>query len=256
MRIRRLLGLALSLSLAAGGLALALPNGAAGGNAGYDINKDLTNRGPVADDLAIVLAGAETISDHFDGYPASASAGHPIGWFDPPSETAVGGNTVVHWQDFGDLDDSRIDNGQTIHVGLSTADGTNTIADMYWTGPDGKRLPGSVVFDVHAGLTYQSTRATWSWANNFATAAPLSVSNVRYAVFAQPLALGDLVNSNPHLAAALQPLAADFTLAPDTVQSIPLPVAVAAGSAVVVVYQVDAPGSGATVIDFVQTIAK
>ncbi len=248
MHIRRSLCLTLSLLLAAVAAAVALPNGAGGG---IQVNKDLTNLGPVADDFAIVLTGAESITQTFDGHTAAPY----VGWFGAPTVSTVGGNTVIHWQGFNDYDDSRIDNGQTIHVGLSTGDGTHQIADMYWTGPDGRRLSGSVVYDIDANVTYKTNVVTWTWANNYAdTAANLAVSNVRFAVFGQPLALGDLTNQNAQLAGALRPLSQGFGVAPGGAQTLTLPAAVAPGSAVVVVYTVSAPGSGALVTDFLQTV--
>lgn len=239
-------------------LALALPmlasatiNGG-GGPPPLDVNKDLTNRGPAAYDLAIVLQGLETLTNSFNGH----TGGDKVGWFDAPSTTTVGGNTVIHWQNFADGTDNQINNNQTIHVGFSTADGTHTIVDMYWTDIHGNRIPGSVVYDVSTGQTYKSGQLNWQWANNFATAAQISVSNVRYAVFPQPFPLAQLNGENAELARALATLTPDFVLGPGEQRSIALPASVPQGSAVITVYETSAPGTGANLVNFVQTLAQ
>jgi hypothetical protein len=217
-----------------------------------DVNKDFTNLGPGAYDLAIVLQGAETLTNHWDGY----LSGDKVGWFTAPTTSTVGGNTVIHWQNFADGGNNVIDTNQTIHVGFSTADGTHKIVDIYWTDINGNRVPGSVVYDVATGQTYKSGRFDWTFANNFATAAPVSVTNIRYAVFSQPFPLGQLNSENTALASSLAPLSADLVLGPGEQRPVTVPVSVPAGSAVVIVYQTSAPGSGASLVNYVQTLAQ
>jgi hypothetical protein len=239
-----------TLTLALPVIASATING--GGPPPLDVNKDLTNHGPAAYDLAIVLQGSETLTNSYNGY----QSGDKVGWFDSPSTTTVGGNTVIHWQNFSDGTDNQINTNQTIHVGFSTADGTHTIVDMYWTDINGHRIPGSVVYDVSTGHTYQSGRFDWQWVNDFATAAQISVTNVRYAVFPQPFPLAQLNSENAELARALAPLTPGFVLGPGEQRSLTVPASVPAGSAVVTVYETSAPGTGATLVNYVQTLAQ
>src|SRR5580704_2621458 len=103
----------------------------------YDVNKDLRNLGPAAHDLAVVLSGPETIIAHYDGYPS--------GNFASFSNGLSGSNQLLRWQNFWDGNDNRIENGQVIHVGWTTADHSSSILDMYWTDVCGNRIPGSVV---------------------------------------------------------------------------------------------------------------
>lgn len=217
---------------------------------GIDVNVDLTNLGPAAYDVAFVLQGSQTLTNHYDGY----HSGDKVGWFNSPTTTTVSGNTVIHWQTFWDGHDNRIDTNQLIHVGFSSAG--QTILDIYWTGPDGQRLPGSKIHDVKVKLTTQGGQLFWTFANNFVEEAQISVSNIRYAVFPQPFQLGDLNSENIELASALNPLAADLVLGPGEQQSLPVPGFVPPGSAVVAVYETSAPGTNAIVVNYVQTLAQ
>jgi hypothetical protein len=253
MRVKSLASYVLALALPA--VAAATVNG--GAPPPVQVNKDLTNLGPAAYDVAIVLAGQETITDWFDGH----HSGPKVGWFDSRDVTQ-GANTIIHWQTFSDVDideadnNGQIDTNQTIHVGFSTADGDHKILDMYWTDPDGRRIPGSVVYDEDAHATYRGDRFTWTWANELAEAAPVSVGNIRYAVLSEPLPLAQLNSENAVLADALRPLDPGFVLAPGEQRAIELPVSVPAGSAVLTVYESSAPESGAVVVNYIQTLAK
>jgi hypothetical protein len=248
MRLKSLASLALAFVLPAA--ATAVQNGA-GGPGGVQVNKDLQNLGPAAYDVAIVLQGSETLTNSFNGY----HSGDIVGWFNAPTTTTVGGNTVIHWQTFRDDDNNQIDRNQTIHVGYST-NGSHTVVDMYWTDINGNRIPGSVVYDVKANATYRTNRFSWTLSNQFANAADIAISNVRFAVLSSPLPLGDLSRNNIELANALSAIDGGLTLAPGEARSIDLPVAVAPGSAVVLVYEVSAPESSAVVTNYVQAIAQ
>ena len=102
----------------------------------------------------------------------------------------------------------------------------------------------------------QSGRFDWTFANDFATAAAISVADIRYAVFPQPFPLGQLNSENAELANALAPLAEGFVLGSGEQRSLTVPVSVPAGSAVVIVYRTSAPGTGASLVIHVQTLAQ
>lgn len=246
MRLKSLAVLSVAFALPAG--AFAVQNG--GGNQGYDVNKDLKNLGPAAYDVAIVLKGSETITKSMNGYPP----GDPDrpGQFSSRTESIVGGNTVIHWEYMDDGTDDKIDTGQTIHVGFSTADGNREIVDMYWTNRNGGRIRGSIVRDVYGQVTYDSNHLTWVLGNSMVEQA--TVGNVRYAILSSPETLEGLGFGNAELAAALHPIDGTFVLAGGESTTIDIPGSVAPGSAVVLVYEVTGEGSGAVVTNYVQTV--
>lgn len=245
MRLKYLASLAVALAVPVAVIAAINQ----GGNLGYDINVDLENRGPAAHDLAIVLAGQETVTRTMNGH----HSGHSLaGWFSPPSNTNVNGNTVIHWQNFWDDDNNQIDKNQTIHVGFSTSDSSHTIRDMYWTNLQGNRIPGSVVYDVKAEIIYRSDRPYWHLEHEMAYPATISLSNLRFAVLSNRLELEQLGRDNAELLAALQPLSGDVELAPGEALELPIPAATPAGSSLVIVYSVGGEGSGALLTNYVQ----
>lgn len=249
MRLKSLAVLAVAFALPAATFAAQVGAGG-GGVPGYDVNKDLKNLGPAAYDVAIVLKGSETITNSMNGYPP----GDPDrpGQFSSRTESIVGGNTVIHWEHMDDGTDNKIDNGQTIHVGFSTADGNREILDIYWTNASGQRIRGSVVLDVYGKVTYGSNRLAWDLANSYAEQA--TVSNIRYAILSSPETLPGLGVGNQALAAALHPIDGTFVLAGGESTTIEIPGDVAPGSAVVLVYEVSGEGSAAVVTNFVQTV--
>jgi hypothetical protein len=238
MRRRSILA---SVALAA---VLALPA------AGYEVNKDLQNLGPDAHDLAILLAGQETVTETFPGYPPGG--GYLEGKFHSISSGPSGPNTLIHWQSF-DGPGPVIKNGKKLHVGYSTADCSSRILDMYWTDPSGNRIPGSVVYNITSGWRY-STTGTFSlvFENRFAAEATISIRNLRVAVWPQPFPLAELSNGNRALIASLQPVAASLDLRPGEERSATLPERVPEGSSVIAVYDVVGSGNDAVSTDFVQ----
>lgn len=244
MRLKHLASLALAIAVPVAALAAINQQGQ-----GYDVNVDLENLGPAAHDLAIVLAGSETVTKTMNGH----GSGHGLaGWFSPPSNNAVGGNTVIHWQTFGDDDNDLIDLNQTIHVGFSTSDHNYSVVDMYWTNLQGNRIPGSVVFDVKANIIYKRDRPYWHLEHELAHPASISLSNIRFAVSPNRWELEQLGRDNAELAAALQPLSGDVQLAPGASLDLPIPAAVPAGSSLVIVYTVGGEGSAALATNYVQ----
>lgn len=210
----------------------------------YDVNKDLRNLGPAAHDVAVVLAGAETVTGHYDGYPS----GHFSSFAQGPS----GANWLLRWQNFWDGVDNKIDNNQLIHIGWTTADHSSSIIDMYWTNQFGKRIPGSIVYNITSGWTYETSVRNCAaiWDHNFATRSPISISNIRFALNSRPYPLEDLNAQNSMLMRALRPLRKGFALQPGRQISLPIPES--HGMSVVLVYEVRAPGSAALSRDFIQ----
>ena len=221
----------------------------------YDVNKDIKNLGPAADDLAILLSGAETVTQTFDGYgPGGCLPGH----FGSVSNGPSGSNTLIHWQKFSDGVDTKINTGQTIHVGYSTSDHSSHILDAWWTDLQGNRISGSVVFNITSGWTYRTAtrRFTLSFRNDFrAAAVPLVIRNIRVAVVTAPFPLAQLNRCNGALAAALQPIASGFSLGPGQERIVELSQNVAPNAAVIAVYDVDGSGNGGFSTDYVQALA-
>jgi len=236
-------------------LAMALPMAAtADVNGTASTNKHLTNLGPAAYDLAIVLEGTYGVYQTCPGYKTSDLG--PVGWFSGFNPTFKNGNTVLHWQSFDDgpgIDNSQIDTNQTIHVGYSAPE-DRKVVDMYWTDLEGKRIGGSIVYDVHAGKTYKGSRFSVILEN--VQQATASLKNIRYAVLSEPLPLDQLSDQNAELESALSSLSSDLGLAPGEAISLEIPVSVPESSAVVVIYEVNAEGSGASVVNHVQMIAE
>lgn len=219
----------------------------------YDVNKDLKNLGPDAHDIAIVLAGAETVTNTFDGY----YLGHQFGGtFTPPTQTTTPTSTILHWQVFDDTDDNMINTGQTIHVGYSTQDHSSQITDMYWTDPAGNRIRGSVVYNTTANYICAGGRCRLVFRHDFHATADIRIRNLAVAVLPSPVPLPDLNRFNTALNEALRPVASQFTLLPGQEVLIDVPGTVPPGSAVVAVYEVLADGSAAESLDHVQFIAN
>jgi hypothetical protein len=218
----------------------------------YFVNKDLQNvGGQPAFDLAIVLAGQQTISDHFDGY----SDRHFGSFSSGPS----GPNTLLHWQNVIEPDgNGAIDPGEVVHVGWGTSNQTHVV-DMYWTDQSGNRIPGSKIYNITSGWTYESGSLVVSWDNIFVTewgeTSPIEIMDVAVGIFPQAWALSELNAQNEALNEALQPLpAGSFVVDPGGSVSLPVPGDVPPDGAVVARYQVMGPGSEALAIDWVQIV--
>ncbi|MEJ5252517.1 MAG: hypothetical protein HPY54_13850 [Chthonomonadetes bacterium] len=228
---------------------------------GYDVNKDLRNLGPPAHDLTVILSGAETVINHYDGYPS--------GRFQSFATGPVGSNTAMRWDNFRDNDNNIIDTGQTIHVGWSTADHSSHIKDMYWTDSTGQRIRGSVVFNITTGWRYEVAREALilSWRHELVPGEgdprPILVSNVHMALLPGPVPIEELNAENRMLEEWLQPLPGgeSFIVAPGELHELWLPMP-PPNTAVVLRYVVEgpqndfAPQSSAVSVDYVQFIAR
>ncbi len=218
---------------------------------GYDVNKDLRNLGPPAHDLTVILSGSETVTNHYDGYPS--------GRFQSFATGPVGPNTAMRWDNFRDWDNNIIDTGQTIHVGWSTADHSSHVKDMYWTGPTGSRIPGSVVLNITSGWRYETATGTlWlSWNNVFqpeeGQSVPIIIRNVNIAVLPRPVPLEELNAENRFLADQLRPLPGGEGFEVPPLQTFDLPVpGIRPGNTIVLRYEVITPSGLAQATDFVQ----
>ncbi len=216
------------------------------------VNVDLKNLGPDADDLKVILSGSETVDYHFDGYSDGRFNSFAYG---PDAH----GNTALHWQNFSDGDDNVINTGQVIHVGWDETDGSSKVINMHWTGKDGQMLPGSIIFNITTGWTYEQARDVYfHWKNDYTVEVPIQISNVHYAVLTTPVPLEELNSQNVDLYGQFQPIPGGefFEVLPGDEVTIQVPEDVPPGSAVVVRYQVDGPDSDAEILDFVQFIAE
>ncbi|GBC94757.1 hypothetical protein HRbin16_00542 [bacterium HR16] len=228
----------------------------------YDVNKDIRNLGPPAHDLTVILSGSEMVTNHYDGYPDGRFGSFATG--------PVGPNTGMRWDNFRDNDNNIIDPGQTIHIGWSTADHSSHVKDMYWTDATGKRIPGSVVYNITTGWRYETAREALrlSWRNTIAPGEgrprPVQISNVQVGIFPGPWPLEELNRENRWLEQFLQPLPGGemFVVEPeqqvDLLMPLPPP-----GAAVVLRYVVEeapsglAPQQGSAVsVDYVQFVAR
>jgi hypothetical protein len=236
MKLKPVLILALTLLSFAPGAAFA----------DHCINKDLINLGPTAYDLAVILWGRQPITWHYDGYPDLR--------FHSFTRTSIGFNTKLHWQN-GNGVNAPIPPGKLVHVGWCTPRHHN-IFNMYWTDLAGRRIPGSIVFNLTTGWVYCGglrLRLQNIFQHQFEAGALLNVQDVQVAVLPAPLPLAELNRQNFALNSQLVPVPGGeaFTIEPgDTVE---LPVAgVFPGQTVVVRYRVTGSGGTADSVDFVQ----
>ncbi len=220
----------------------------------YDVNKDITNLGPTADDVAVILSGPETVTAQFNGY----SSGSKQGQFGSFAHGPSGANTKLHWQNFTDGGNNRIDTNQTIHIGWSTADRSSSILDMYWTDASGNRIPGSVVYNVTTQWTYETAtgQVILQWTNPYNV--PLSFFDVFFEITPTPVPLEELNLENTLLNDRLQllPQGQQFTLPPAGTMSLPLPIMLPPDANIILRYRVDGQNNMAQTIDFVQFPVK
>jgi hypothetical protein len=216
----------------------------------YDYNKDLTNQGPEAHDLAVVLAGNETVTSTYNGY----HSGDKVGWFAPPAVTTGGGNTTIHWQGFRDGGDNVIGTGQTIHIGWNTQDHQSNVVDMYWTDENGDRISGSIVYNITAKTVYISPWLTITWENGYGVPAGITIRNVHFAIRTDEIPLEELNTENQELENQMMPLTGveEFTIVNGETFAVTIPEEVPPGSFFVLRYNVDGPGSDAVALDFIQ----
>lgn len=213
-------------------------------SASYCINKDLINLGPAtAYDLGVILRGPQTLTWRYDGYPD--------GRFHSFSQSAAGTDTYLHWQNIGGVD-GPIPPGKLIHVGWCTA-GPHRIRNMFWTGLDGQRLPGSVIYNLTTRTIYFGG---WRlrFLNDFEGGPVIVIHDVRVARIPAPFPLAELNRENQALADQLAPVAGgtSFSVAAGETVDLPLPDGVIAGEWLVVRYAVAGAESQAEAVDFVQ----
>ncbi len=217
----------------------------------YDVNKDLINKGPAAHDIAVILSGSETVTNHYDGYSN--------GRFNSFSHGPDGANTKMHWQAFNDSGgggdgNGMIDTGQLIHVGWSTSDHSSNVLDMYWTDEQGNRIPGSIVYNSTSGWTYETSTQTVSLDFENLFDSPMVVFDLQFAVLPEPLPLAELNNQSDLLQQTLRPVPGgeQFILEPGAAVTLFIDQPIPPDATVVLRYVVDMPESDAFALDFVQ----
>jgi hypothetical protein len=234
---------------------------------GLDKNDDLTNLGPDAYDLVIVLSGKETVKMedkyHFDGYETGSRKGK----FSSFSSGPEGSDTKLHWQKFDDGTDKIIQKDQTIHVGWTTEDHNHQVLDMYWTDESGEKIFGSIIYNVTTKWTYtvrdtpapsrqEAAKLCMTWNNPYNV--PISIVDPRYAIIPstelpEPLLLEELNAENPFLANAFDANSVGTFSIPSKGNE---EMCVMTSNTVqrgVVKYGVTGEGSAAKVISFVQS---
>lgn len=230
----------------------------------YDVNKDLINIGNAkAYDVAVELSGNTSITEHFDDMFGSFSSG------------PIGPNTLLHWQNFHDDDNNAIDPGQLIHIGWSTSSysgtfptGLGLIKDMYWTGADGQKLPGSKICNTINGWTYEqaSGRIIIRWKNAFQKdCSIIHISRPVFTFLPNPIPLAELNRGNSVLNERFSPLfpassntddrSPPFAILSnhDAMAYVNVPEGIPLSSRLVLRYNVTGEGSEAEAIDFVQS---
>ena len=255
LRLRNLLGaapLAFGLTLLLPGAASALPGGAT--PTVISINRDLTNLGPTAYDVAIVLKG-----NSFWYQPISATA---LGTFHTfTTRTNSSGDTVFHWENFDRANDGLaggkgepIVNGQRVHVGIDTRVAQDVVT-MYWTDEKGRPIFRSAIYDAESNVTYRhpDPGAVLELQNHNDT--EVRIGRPRFTIVGAPYELAALGQDNQELMEALKPLGDDIVLAPGETVEIEIPAEVPAGSSVVTVYEVTSPGSSAVLVNYMQAAA-
>ncbi|MBD3233425.1 MAG: T9SS type A sorting domain-containing protein [candidate division Zixibacteria bacterium] len=216
----------------------------------YDVNKDLVNKGPVADDIAVILSGSETVTNHYDGYSD--------GRFNSFAHGPDGANTKLHWQNFNDNDNDRIDTGQLIHVGWSTSDHSSSVKDMYWTDETGQRIPGSVVYNTTSGWTYEQGFVLIRFDNFFDPQQgpgqlPIDIIDVNFVPVPEPFPLAELNMRNEELNQMMVPVPGGEQITVGPGEEIVLELGdFPPDMSIVLRYVVMAPESQADAIDFVQ----
>ncbi|HET9229136.1 MAG TPA: hypothetical protein VFR31_20830 [Thermoanaerobaculia bacterium] len=217
---------------------------AASASADHCINKDLINLGPTAYDLGVVITGAQPLTWRYDGYPNAK--------FTKFTAVPAGPNTFLHWRNLNGSD-APILLGDLIHVGWCVKNPFN-IVDMFWTTLAGGRVPGSVVYNLTSGITFNGGRRRLVLRHQFQTGNPMVVSNIHIAVASAPFPLAELNRENETLAAQFAPLPGgqSVSIPPGGTVEIDLPPYVTAGQHLVLRYSVDGPGNASQSLDFYQ----
>lgn len=215
------------------------------------INKDLVNTGTTdAYSLVIILEGdaVNDISEYYNGYPTGIQFNHCN------ATSATGrdnGDTYLHWH----KPNRPIGPNQLVHVGWTIRGGQPTIKDMYWRDQMGHRIKGSIA-EAAVQSFVDGRNFNLKFQNFFVPKkqqpVPLFISDIRFAIVVNPWDLADLNPQNRALMAQLRPLQPFLIVNPGETILLTLPQPPPPNGFVVVVYNVDAPGSLASSQDFAQ----
>lgn len=177
-------------------------------------NIDLTNTGAqTAYDVEIVLSGVQGITDHYNGTPGPDDVFNNFGVL-----YSSDGNTHLHWT-APQSPIPPVPKGSPVqsHVGFTTNNNNCPIIDFFWTGIDGKRIPGSVIGILQNHLNGTSMSITNTYDHD------VTVGPVRFGCTDQQVGLADLNRNNEFVQSILNPISQGATLAAGQTLQIPLP---------------------------------
>jgi hypothetical protein len=138
------------------------------------INKDLLNNtGQPADEIRIVLAGAQTVVSHYDG-PGAPQQSQPDIVFGTFSSTVSGGNTILDWK----APNAPVLQGYIVHVGFTINSDFADLLGITW-------LSNGVV----VGCAPQVPAHTHQWGDPGST---IIFSNTATQCTARPLFVGNM----------------------------------------------------------------
>jgi hypothetical protein len=197
-------------------------------------NIDLTNTGThTAYDVEIVLPGVQGITDHYNGTPGADDVFNTFGVLYPSD-----GNTHLHWTS-PQSPLPPVPKGSPVqaHVGYTTT--TNQcvpILDFFWTGIDGRRIPGSVIGFLQNHLSGTSMTITNTYDQE------VTVGPIRFGCTTAQIDLPGLNRNNDFLQSILTPISQGATLAAGQTLQIPLPPPTCTQCSCVSTYHISGPG--------------
>jgi hypothetical protein len=190
----------------------------------YYVNKDMHNgTGQDAYDFKIILGGAQNIIWHFDGYE---NDNH----FDDFDWEVVDGNTVLDWND---PNPGPIPDCNWVHVGYEYTknNGPAPVLLACWTDANGDPITGGDVNQPTPYFEREDPQDPCSgvniiFTNDLETEETVTVENVYYTVYQQPLSLDQLNQQNAQLASDLSLVsggAGPFVLGPGQSTQLSIP---------------------------------
>jgi hypothetical protein len=152
------------------------------------INKDLQNgTGQVADEIQIVLAGAQDVASHYDG-PGANQPGQPAITFASFSHSVSGGNTVLDWK----TPSALVQPGYITHVGFTIHADTASILSVAWYR-DGAKIGCAHQVDTNTHLLGDAN-ATVTFSNDVTGCEniPMFVGQMAINWYVKPLDIASL----------------------------------------------------------------
>jgi hypothetical protein len=196
-------------------------------------NIDLTNTGThTAYDVEIVLSGVQGITDHYNGTPGPDDVFNNFGVL-----YSSDGNTHLHWTS-PQSPIPPVPKGSPIqaHVGFTTTNNNCPIVDFFWTGLDGKRIPGSLIGILQNHLSNTSLTITNTYDQEVA------VGPVRFGCTTSTITLPELGRNSDLVQSILTTISPGATLAAGQTLQIPLPPPTCTQCSCVSTYHISGPG--------------